>query len=225
MVTEPHAWRDDLGAFVLGHLDTERDLAIRSHLTGCPACSAEVAELRPVAAVLSAANPDRLSVPAGPPPELLDRILDHVDTPALRRARHRWSWPSALAGAAAAAAVAAVLAVVTPLGSTAPPGRGPSPAPREAVSFAVVPAGAQVDANLVAHTWGTEIELVARGLAPGRTYTVTFIRSDGSRVPAGTFLGVADRPVRCDLNAALLRKDATSVVVTSGSAVVLRADL
>lgn len=86
-------------------------------------------------------------------------------------------------------------------------------------------AGAQVDANLVAHTWGTEIELVARGLAPGRTYTVTFIRSDGSRVPAGTFLGVADRPVLCDLNAALLRKDATSVVVTSGSAVVLRADL
>lgn len=225
MVTEPHPWRDDLGAFILGHLDAERDLAIRAHLAGCPTCADEVAELRPVAAVLSAADPDRLSLPAGPPAELADRIVDHVDTPALRRAGHRWSWPSALAGAAAAAAVAAVLAVVAPFAREAPPGGGPSPAPREPVSFALVPAGAKVNANLVAHTWGTEIELVARGLAPGRTYTVTFVRSDGSRVPAGTFLGVAGRPVLCDLNAALLRKDAASVVVTSGSAVVLRADL
>jgi len=51
-------------------------------------------------------------------------------------------------------------------------------------------------------------------------------RSSDCRVTAGTFIGVSRQPVRCNLNAALLRTDAAELLVTDPRRrQVLRADL
>lgn len=97
---------------------------------------------------------------------------------------------------------------------------------REEVAVDEVQRGLDADATLIAHTWGTEITLVARGLGAGAKYEVSFIDSDGGRVAAGTFLGVGAKPVTCNLNAAVLRPDARSFEVADRNGqVVLRADL
>ena len=87
-------------------------------------------------------------------------------------------------------------------------------------------AGVDASASLIAHTWGTEVNLVATGLTPGTRYTVVLVGRNGRRVTAGTFIGVSRQPVRCNLNAALLRTDAAELLVTDPRRrQVLRADL
>jgi anti-sigma factor RsiW len=46
-------WRDDLGAYVLGALDSEERAAMRRHLAACPACRTDYEDLRPVRGVLT----------------------------------------------------------------------------------------------------------------------------------------------------------------------------
>lgn len=75
------------------------------------------------------------------------------------------------------------------------------------------------------HAWGTELELVVEGLEPGTPYTVTFFDAGGASYAAGEFLGVGDRPVVCDMNAALLREDAVCLQVPGPDGVVLAARL
>jgi anti-sigma factor RsiW len=41
-------WRGDLGAYVIGALDSEERVAMGLHLTACPACSADYEDLLPV---------------------------------------------------------------------------------------------------------------------------------------------------------------------------------
>ena len=102
----------------------------------------------------------------------------------------------------------------------------PQGAPREPVAFTLVSAGVDASATLIAHTWGTEVNLVATGLTPGTRYTVVLVGRNGRRVTAGTFIGVSRQPVRCNLNAALLRTDAAELLVTDPRRrQVLRADL
>lgn len=126
-------------------------------------------------------------------------------------------WPLA---AAAAVLLVAVLGVASVLALRQPD------VPREPVALSGLPAGVEADAELVAHTWGTELILVVSGLADGESYTVRFSTDDGQQVSAGTFLGVGDAPLVCSLNAAVLRPDATSFeVVDEGGAVVMRSDI
>jgi len=41
-------WRDDVGVYVIGALDTAERAAMRLHLAACPACRAEYEYLLPV---------------------------------------------------------------------------------------------------------------------------------------------------------------------------------
>jgi len=125
-------------------------------------------------------------------------------------------------GAALLAAGLAVVLWFAVLAPSPPPPR----APREPVAFTLVSAGVDASATLIAHTWGTEVNLVATGLTPGTRYTVVLVGRNGRRVTAGTFIGVSRQPVRCNLNAALLRTDAAELLVTDPRRrQVLRADL
>ena len=122
-----------------------------------------------------------------------------------------WWWRSASGGAVGRA--------------TAP--EPPQP-PLEAISLEV----AQGDdvtvesANLVAHTWGVELRIVAVGFAEGETFTAEFRTDDGALVPAGEFRGVGSAEMTCFLQSASMREDVTQVVVTDDTGhTVLSSDL
>lgn len=74
------------------------------------------------------------------------------------------------------------------------------------------PAGVEVDADIVAHTWGTEAVLRATGLSVGETYSVVLIGNDGQEFSAGEMIG-STVPILCHLNAAVLREDVASMVI------------
>jgi len=76
----------------------------------------------------------------------------------------------------------------------------------EPVAFAADDDPADVDAALVAHTWGTEAVLDVEGLPPGQVYDVVFLDADGTEVSAGAFLG-STVEIHCSVNAAILRED------------------
>lgn len=103
-------------------------------------------------------------------------------------------------------------------GSTGPP--------TERVEFASTRPGVRTDAALINHTWGTELLLDVEGLPAGQLYRVDYLGGGPGSGSAGSFRSVPDTLMRCRFNAAALRNDITSVVVTdSVGAEVLRADL
>lgn len=136
------------------------------------------------------------------------------------------------------AAACLVIGVVTGAGiaSLAASDPGPSvaePAPTgpvgtlgaiEPVTMRADP-GIDVDADVIAHTWGTEALLEIEGLSVGETYAVVFVGADGAEYSAGEMLG-SEVPIVCRLNAALLREDAVRVEIRdAGSDVVAGAEL
>ncbi|WP_111767850.1 anti-sigma factor [Nakamurella deserti] len=213
---EHRALRELVGAYVLGGLSGAERTSVQAHLDGCAACRAEVAELAPVAAALRGVDPDAVAVGTPPPPELGDAILTSVREGARRRDRDRL-----LRRAGAGLLAAAVLAGVFLLGVQLAP--APSAPPVIAMAVDRVAAGVRAEAGLVRHTWGTELKLTATGLAEG-SYTVAFVRSDGSVVPGGTFIGTGANTLNCSLNGALPLEETVEITVTdAGGAVVVDA--
>ena len=81
-------------------------------------------------------------------------------------------------------------------------------------------------ADLVAHTWGVELRIVAAGFTEGETFRASFRTDDGTLVPAGEFLGVGSSRMTCFLQSASLREDVTQVLVTDETGTtVLSSDL
>jgi len=206
---EHRALRELLGAYVLEQLDADGVDTVRAHLAGCEACRAEVADLFPVAAALHELEPAGLDREA-PPPDLGDQVLQTVRR-RRRAAARRSRWRRAGGGVLVAASLAAAFGV----GSWF---TGPrTDPPVIAVALNLDQPGLTADAGLVRHTWGTELKLAARGLAPGGSYAVTFVRDDGERVSAGSFLGTGADPVRCSVNAALPVVQARELMISDAS--------
>lgn len=202
---EHRALRDMLGALALGQLPTGEETAVRAHLEGCARCRDELTELQPVVRQLELLSPVALRTPARPPVDLGERVTRAV---AAARAGERRRWytrTGAVAGAAAvAAAVVSVLVVQ---------GTQPAPPPLEPVAVTVTTAGVTAAADLVAHTWGTEIKLTATGLDAGETYRVSIVTGNGTERSAGEFVGTGAQPMLCNLNSGVLRPDAAGFVV------------
>jgi hypothetical protein len=128
--------------------------------------------------------------------------------------------------AGAAAAVVIAMGVGGAIGRATAP-EPPKP-PLEAIALNVGE-GDEVSvesADLVAHTWGVELRIVAVGFTEGETFQAAFRTEDGSLVPAGEFLGVGTAPMTCFLQSATLREDVTQVLVTDEAGqTVLSSDL
>ena len=215
MTPEHRRVREQLGALALGQVPATEARALEAHLEGCEACRGDYAEIAPLAGLLAGVEANRLSDEPAPPGDLGDRMIARVATERRSRRRARFLRAGAVAAAAAAAAVILVVTLAPP-----------SAPPQEPVAFSTQDPAVEADVNLVAHTWGTEFKLVGSGFDDGRTHVVTFRRGDGTTVAAGTFIGVGDKTVTCDLNAALLREDAVAVTVsTRGGRTVLQAEL
>ncbi len=238
--------RELLGAFALGDLPHAEAAGLRAHLDGCADCRAELAEIAPLAADLRDVDPDALSLMPTPPADLGERIRRAVaaerelvearERREQRRSAVRRNTRRSAAAAAVVALCAGALLAGTALGRSTAPGVRVLPAPSPVPSAAPPPvevvalrasAGVQADsAGLVAHTWGVEAQFEGSGFVAGRVYRASFRTQGGQLVPAGEFLGTGPKTLKCRMQSALLRADATGfVVVDSAGAEVLSATL
>jgi hypothetical protein len=214
---EHHRYREQVGAFLLGKLDEGERTAMQAHLNSCPACQAEVRELKPVVAALADAAPDRIDEDPWPPEDLeeltLAPILGEIHRARRRRRQFRWSTLAAAALCVVVIGLAGFVGLLEPAVALEP------------LSFSVAP-GMGVQGHLIEHARGTEIRLVVSGSRDGQTHRVTLVSEDGERVNAGTFIGNGERTLRGTFNAALLREDADMLEVrTSGGELVFFAKL
>jgi putative zinc finger protein len=202
-------WRERIGALVLGQLPEEERFAMEAHLDGCTACRAEAEALAPVAALLERADPDRLEPAPAPPPGLGERIVRRIaaERRADRRKRIRLTLRLATAAAVVAAAAAAVLMV----------GGSERATPTQTVAFRSLPHGAYAKATLEPRPWGSEISVHVYGFRRGIRCQVWLRRTDGERVPAGSFRYVYHGGNQAELSAALSPRDATAIGLRAGS--------
>lgn len=220
--------RTAIGPLLLGHLGAAEAARVEAHLATCATCREERDELLPVVAELArlrdggpVADPVAVLVdPTGPglepPAALAGRVARAVaaETPlaqrrhrrATRRGRPALPVLTGLGGAAAAAAVTALL-LTGPLAPDVPPA-----GPLEPVTVVADP-GLRADADLVPHTWGVEVKLTGSGFEAGAVHRVVVVGSDGTRYPAGQFVGTGSAELRCNLNSAVLREDARAFEV------------
>lgn len=240
--------KENIPAYALGGLDPEEAAELEEHLSGCEICQRELASYGSLREAMSLAAPEA-SLPEGSRERLLERAGSYgssgsseptgsaepasPDSPdssgsnvhTLSGRRRDFRRPSRRTWIAAAAA-AVLLVAVGAIGTFAltPLLTGP---PLEPVAFSEAPPGVEAEANLVAHTWGTETKLAASGLEEGQNYQVTLLSEDGNPVPSGAFIGTGDELIECNLNAALLRENATALVIRAAAdgELVLRADL
>lgn len=174
-----------------------------------------------------------------PSPGLRDAVLGRpaeVSTgPATDRtvgppARRPAAWlPRAAAAVVLVLGGAAVGALVRggddPVDQVAAPGPPGTLGALERIDFTGEPADVDIDAGLVAHTWGTETVLSLDGLPPGERYAVVLRDDDGRPADSGGFVGSQAR-VDCRLNAALLREDVEAVEIRAADGtVVARSDV
>lgn len=226
--------RELLGVYALGALPGQEAAGLRAHLDGCAACRAELAEIAPLAEALRDVDPDALSELPAPPADLGQRIRERVaEEGALARARTRRDQRTdrarlrtrrLLTAAAAVAVLATGAGVGTVVGRSTAPGVVAAPSPAASPSSAAIPleqvpvvatAGLQVStASVIAHTWGLEARFDGTGFTAGQVYRASFRSADGALLPAGEFLGTGAKTLKCNMQSALLRSDATGFVVT-----------
>jgi Putative zinc-finger/Anti-sigma-K factor rskA len=204
-------WRERIGALVLGQLPEDERFATEAHLDGCPACRAEAEALAPVAALLGRVDPDQLAPAPAPPPRLGERIVRLIAAERRAERRRRGRLRLGMAAAAVAAGAAVVVVVATMVGSD-------ESAPSETVAFRSLPRGAFAEATLVPRPWGSEISVHVYGFRPGTVCQVWLRRSDGRRVPAGSFRYVyGGEGDHAGLSSALSPEDATAIGLRAGS--------
>lgn len=214
MDPEAHV-RTQLGAYALGQLSASEAAAVEAHLEGCGDCRREAQDLVGVAGLLSLADPERLGMPASPPPDLLDRVFGRIaeEREIVRRRRRR-----ALIGRVGmglAAAFVALILVVAPFG---PQG--------EVVALASELPGATGEVTLHSRDTSQWVELDTRGLPVGEEFEMWVQdRATGERVRCGTFT-VTPGPLHIALYSAVARAQARAVgVSTLDGEVVLQASL
>jgi hypothetical protein len=194
-----------------------------------PSIDAELADLGVVAARLDAAAPAPWHR-ADPSAALRARIeaLGVSDEalgasePVPLRARRRRRWPFVAAAAACLAVGLAVGAALPGVLGTPPSGPPGTLGAIEAVDLDGEPDGTTIDADLVAHTWGTEAVLDATGLEIGAVYSIVMIAADGTEHSAGAMLG-SDVPIHCRVNAAVLREDVVAIEIRDADSIPIAA--
>jgi hypothetical protein len=156
-------------------------LATSAHIEGCAACRVEAGSLAPLAELLPIADPAQLTTAPAPPAELADRIATRIARERrVKRRRQRRRLAIGLSGATAAAAAATVLLAIV----LSSPGTGAS---AQRVSFGSLPDGVAIGATLQPRPFGTEIRMNVHGIRSGTLCRVFLRRTDGTRMPAGSF--------------------------------------
>jgi hypothetical protein len=208
-------WREQLGAYALGHLGADERASVQAHLDGCAACRAEAEGLGAVARVLPAAAPDRMQVAPVAPDSLARALFARIDAERRTSRRGRRTRVGlAFAGACAAVAAIAVSAALL-LGSD--DGGGGDGSQTERVAFDRLPGDVHIGAGLTPRPWGTQIDLYVKGVPSGTMCEVWLRRRNGGRVLAGSFRYVAGSDsYSVRLASALDRSRAAAIGVRAG---------
>jgi hypothetical protein len=184
MTAEDHrAWRELIGALILGGLDESEAALVRAHLEGCEDCRREAEALRPLGELLLRADPAHLDPTPQPPARLANRVFAQIREERQAQRRHRFR--IALAGATAAVVLGGGALVGGVLvGSSGEP----DPSEPEPVSVSADRGGLHIAATMFERNWGTEIHVYVRGVTPGTECRVFVRDEDGNRVPAGSYM-------------------------------------
>lgn len=169
----------DLGAYTLGGLNPDEQVAFESHLAGCPECRKEMAAFAPMASRLGAvdAGTARALLESRPTEPAMSPENDLLEALRARRRSRRILQRSAVAAAVAASVTAGVF--------LAPVVR---PAPAPDASYEVVGvAGQQVGLGLNAKAWGTELQFDGSGLPTQGTLSLWVVNSSGAVQQAGAW--------------------------------------
>ena len=176
----------NLGALVLGSLSPSDRDHVQAHLRTCSSCSAIVAELAPLPALLHRVELADVDLPPAPP-EVLERALrdvhqapDQQPIDVGNRTRRPWIPLVALAVAAAAVAVIAGVAVthvVAPQQTTRVTASATDPTTHVAATVSLDPT-----------TTGTELGLTLSGVQPGQHCSLVAVARDGRREVAASWV-------------------------------------
>jgi predicted anti-sigma-YlaC factor YlaD len=204
-------WREQLGAYSLGHLDPDERAAVRAHLDACAECRAEAESLAAVARVLPVADPARLGRTETAPSSVAEGVFARID----RERQAKRKGLRLRVGLALAGATAVIAALV--IGAFVALDSDPSGPATEQVAFNELPRDIHIAAGLTPRPWGTQIDLYVRGVPSGTMCRVWLRRRDGARVVAGSFRYVEEaRAYTVRLASALDRARATAIGVTAG---------
>lgn len=203
-------WKEELGAYALGHLSGEKRAALEAHLEGCPACRAEADSLFAVSQLLPHADPERFGPAPQPPAELGKRIAATIggERRAKRRQR-RLRFGLGFGGATAATAMAVLAIFVLSSGSEGDP--------EQHVAFRSLPSGVKIAATLQPQAFGTEIHMYVKGISSGTLCRVYMRGPGGDEVSAGTFRYRWGADESAVLSAALDLSRAKALVVHAGA--------
>jgi anti-sigma factor RsiW len=179
----------DIAAYILGALDEPDNTAFEEHLLDCPRCQLDLVELQDVPDLLDAVKHDApaLLVPV-PGPQVLTSLLEEASRSRIRRRRRQWIGAVA-AGflIVAAPTVTIVLTSGDPSPAIASPPVNvkiePSSAPQSSEEPHVLNGvGGEMEANMtmLAHDWGTQIDIELRGAIGPRTCELVAISSRGA---------------------------------------------
>lgn len=202
-------WKEELGAYALGHLSGEERSSLEAHLEGCPDCRAEANSLLAVSRMLPHADPERFGPAPQPPAELGKRIVATIGGERRsKRRQRRLRFGLGFGGAATATATAVLAIFVLSNGSEGGPERH--------VAFRSLPSGVKISATLEPQAFGTEIHMYVKGISSGTLCRVYMRGPGGDNISAGSFRyrwGADDSAV---LSAALDLSRAKALVVHAG---------
>lgn len=208
-----------LGPAALGLLTASERRELDRHLRLCAPCRDELADLSSVTTRMGRLPADA-ALDTGGSARRVESVLAAVGQARVAERRRGQRLQTVFAAAASVVVLTAGVVTAAALAEDAAP-----KVPLEAVTVSAA-TGVDATAGVVAHTWGVEIQLVAAGLGAGTPYRVQVVTARGRFVDAGAFLGTGQKTLTCNLNASVLRADATGFVVRDGSGKpVLTADL
>ena len=169
--------RLSLGAYVLGALDPVERAAVDAHLSECPSCREELADLAAMPGLLGRVRLEDVLEPAPTPSRAAaGRLIERLR--AARRARRR-----RVAAAVGAVALAAIVAGAVVIGTEGNgPGNGATP-----ISASNARTGVSAAFGLRPAAWGTAVHVRLRGVPPNTRCKLIAVARDGRREVAGTW--------------------------------------
>lgn len=184
-------------AYVLGSLSDEERREYEAHLGTCPRCTAAVAELSDIPALLSTVQPAEFGrvdpAQAEPPEGVLNGLLDKVRA---RRRRARWL-ASAAVGLAAAVLAVGIAIAVRPESFGLQTGTPPQASGQQLEMTKVSETPINATVSMTEYGWGTRIDMACtygdwgRRDAPPQNLAMVVVGHDGSRNQVATWLGLS----------------------------------
>ena len=217
-IEPPAPRRDELvAAAASGDLTADEQRELEALAATDPTVAEDVATMQDLLGRI-----DRVDSWAEPGPSpAVDAHVAALGTEPTTKSRRRPRWQLAVAAAALVAVGAGGTLGLQQVGGGPVQGPPGTLGAQEAVSFAASDGSGDVQAQVVAHTWGTEADLEVTGLEPGRVYEVFFVDREGREVSAGAFLG-SKVTIDCQMNAAVMREDVTGLRITTDDGTTVR---